>query len=210
MKSYTILIPCYNEAATIGVVLENIMRTYPFVEVIVVDNNSSDGSAEIIRLFPVTYLMEKSRGKGHAIRRGLGSVLTDYVILHDADNEYDAASIQNLMNQELDTISMVIGIRPKINLLMSSKLANAAIRLMLNFKYKRKINDCLTGMRIVSTLMLKQCISSGFEIETEITKLCLKSKIPIIEVPINYQPRIKGKKIKFLDIFRLVRMAATQ
>ena len=208
MKTYTILIPCYNEAPTIGVVLENLTRAYPHIEIIVVDNNSNDGSAEIIKSFPVTYLKERLRGKGYAIQRGLGSILTGSVILHDADNEYDALSIKTLIDSAGNKPGMVIGVRPRSNLLFSSKLANAVIKLMLHLKHKQKINDCLTGMRIVPLAILKQCSSLGFELETEINKLCLKSNIPIVEVPIIYNSRIIGKKIKFWDMFRLIRMAA--
>jgi len=208
LKTYTILIPCYNEAPTIGVVLENLTRAYPHIEIIVVDNNSNDGSAEIIKNFPVTYLKEKLRGKGYAIKRGLGSILTDSVILHDADNEYDTLSIKTLTDSAVNQPGMILGVRPRSNLLFSSKLANAVIKLMLHLKYKQKINDCLTGMRIVPLAILKQCSSLGFELETEINKLCLKAQVPIIEVPISYTSRIIGKKIKFWDMFKLVRMAA--
>ncbi len=210
MESCTILIPCYNEAPTIGLVLENLTRSYPYIEIIVVDNNSNDGSAEIIKSFPVTYLLEKYRGKGNAIRRGIGSVLTDFVILHDADNEYNANSIKLMTNHSLDYPQMIIGVRPKANLFMSSKLANSLIRLILHLKYGTKINDCLTGTRIVPTSILKECSSIGFEIETEINKLCLKSDVPITEIPIIYNPRTVGKKIKFWDLFRLVRMSVSR
>lgn len=210
-NSFTILIPCYNEAAYIGLVIKQLLISYPNILIIVVDNDSNDGSANIIKKFPVLYLKELKKGKGYAIRLGLKFVTTEYVVLHDADNEYEISHISKLLQTQStnNKLLMRVGVRSRKKMMFSSILANLVIKILLYGRYGKLISDCLSGMRIVPTYILKKCKSAGFEIETEINKLCLMHKIPIQEVPIDYYPRVVGKKIKFLDIFSLIKMSVT-
>ncbi len=206
MNNFTILIPCYNEARTVGTLLNHLKELYPEVPVVVIDNNSTDNSLNIIQNFKVTVVHEVTLGKAHAVRAGLMFVQTPYVILLDADLEYDTKCISILMSKVV-TYGMYIGVRPKKLMLCSSRLANLIIRVILWLRFKQNITDCLSGLRIVPTAILRMATSNGFELETEINKLCLKHKLDIHLISIKYVPRIIGKKIKPRDMLKLIGMA---
>lgn len=200
---FSILIACYNEQDTIGTVLEYLITHYKQVPIIVVDNGSTDNSANIIHNYPVHYIYEASKGKGNALRAGIKYITTSKVILIDADNEYDARDIKTLLNYSNDQLVMHVGIRPSSRMLIRSKLANFLIRVVFWIRFNVWIKDCLSGLRILPINILKETTATGFAIETEINKICLQQKVLINEVPINYKPRIIGKKIKAKDMFYL-------
>lgn len=204
---YTIIIPCYNEEKTIKLVLDEIQRNYNF-QIIVVDNGSTDGSKDIITSYKnIDYIYANLKGKGNAILAAIPHVKHDTVILIDADNEYPADQIQLLISEITNKKQMLIGVRPKDKMLKSSLIANFLIQLILKLKYKQHIEDCLTGLRIIPTKILSQLKSKDFSVETELNIRCLKNNILIKNVPIEYTPRIIGKKIKFHDMFSLVKVA---
>lgn len=206
MNNFTILIPCYNEAKTIGTLLNQLLKLYPEVPVVVIDNSSTDNSLSIIQNFKVIVIQERTIGKAHAVRAGLTVVQTPYVILLDADLEYDTEYISALMSNVV-MHGMYVGVRPKKLMLWSSRLANSIIRFIFWVRFRQNINDCLSGLRIVPTEILRMATSNGFELETELNKLCLKHKLDIHFISVKYIPRIIGKKIKPRDMFKLIGMA---
>ena len=206
MNNFTILIPCYNEARTIGTLLNQLIKLYPEIPVVVIDNNSTDSSLSIIQSFKVAVVQEITLGKARAVRAGLTVVQTPYVILLDADLEYDAEYISVLMSNVV-VYGMYVGVRPKKLMLWSSRLANSIIRFILWLRFKKNINDCLSGLRIVPTEILRMSTSHGFELETELNKLCLKRELDIYSISVKYTPRIIGKKIKPRDMLKLMGMA---
>ena len=200
---FSILIACYNEQDTIGLVLEYLVTHYSQIPIIVFDNCSTDNSSYIISKYPVHYLYEVAKGKGNAIRGAIKHITTPNVILIDADNEYDPAGIKSLLNYSYDMKLATVGIRPAKSMLLRSRIANFLIQVILWMRFNVWIKDCLSGLRLVPASILKETTATGFAIETEINKLCLQQQILINEVPINYKPRTIGKKIKARDMVHL-------
>lgn len=209
MCKLTVLIPCLNEVKTISDVLSRLIRFYPNLNIVVIDNGSNDGSVEIIKKFNVTLIHEPIRGKTRAIKAGLKYITSEFVLLLDSDDEYDILSIGPLVEQlQVSTPnSMIIGNRLKNRMLLSSRVANFVIRTCLYIRYHEVIPDCLTGLRIVPTSLLKLVTSHGFELETELNVLCLRNNFKIVPVDISYFPRTYGKKIKSTDMIRLLKVA---
>lgn len=207
MSNITVLIPCLNEAKTIYSVINDIKKHYPYLPLIVVDNGSTDGTIEIVESTGIKLIHEARKGKALAIKAALPYINSEFVFLMDADNEYKIESMQYLMKEDVNRHTMIIGVRPKSKMLLRSRLANNLIKFCLYLRYKRTILDCLTGMRIVPTGLLHHVKSHGFELETELNLLCIYNNIQIIATPIQYEPRIIGKKIKLLDMFKLLKVA---
>lgn len=203
----TILIPCLNEAKTIYFVVNQVVTAFPNIPVIVVDNGSTDGSIEIIKKTKVFLILEKQPGKANAIKAALPFIKTSHTILIDADNEYRIDCIQNLLNHEYLNETMVVGVRPISKLLLRSKLANRLIQVSFYLRFRYWVPDCLSGLRIVPTYLLGKMKSTGFEMETELNKMCLVDNFKILSVPIDYEPRTVGKKIKAWDMFKLMKAA---
>lgn len=207
-NNLTVLIPCLNEAKTISDVLSRLIRFLPNISIIVIDNGSHDGSIEIIKRFNVALVQEPLKGKANAIRKGLQFVNTEFTLLLDADDEYYITSIVPLIEQlsRSESNSMIIGNRLKNRMLFRSRIANFLIRTCLYLRYHKMIPDCLTGLRIVPTQLLKLITSHGFELETELNILCLRKNLNIIPVDIYYSPRVYGKKIKSTDMIKLLKV----
>lgn len=207
MQDLTILIPCLNEAKTIGDVIYELQALYPEIPLFIVDNGSSDGSQQIIQSTNANLLIAEKKGKANAIKYALDHINTRYVLLLDADNEYSISSIQHLLRFKFNPNMMILGMRCKSNMLLRSKLANYVISMLTYLRCRRFVHDCLTGLRIVPYNLLRQVKSQGFEIETELNILALSLNMNIVSVDIDYTPRIEGKKIKFVDMFKLLRVA---
>lgn len=213
---FTIIVPVYNEENTILSVLVDLDDAFYDSQVIVIDNNSTDTSHEIVTKFVESFISQSNNkfqlhnchnpGKSNAIRSALHLVENSIVILHDADNEYRVGEALELARIHISERSdMTIGVRS--NKLLRSIIANTLIRFILKIRYKKTVSDILTGSRVVSRELLLQCVSEEFALETELTKLALKQGLKIIEGPCYYKPRIEGKKIKAKHMIELLRMA---
>lgn len=206
MQNLTIVIPCLNEVDTIGKVINDINLYYPKLPIIVVDNGSDDGSQLIVSKTNALLIEEPRKGKTNAVRAALKHITTEYVLLIDADDEYKAIYVSKLLDV-LQPNSMIIGVRPTHMMMLSSLIANFVIQTSLFIRYHKVISDCLTGMRIIPTKLLELVNSTHFELETELNKLCLEHDYKIIPVNIRYVPRTVGKKIKPIDMVKLLKVA---
>lgn len=221
MKSVSIIIPCYNEERTIYELLRRVVSQDIFEhklerEIIVVDDGSTDKSKDEIEKFieahkneNITLISYKpNRGKGTAIREALKIAKGDIVLIQDADLEYDPSDYPKLLVPILSgTAQVVYGSRwiaPTMKIsgplyALGGWLENRFLHLL----YRTNISDIATGYKVFKSDLLKsldlQC--KRFEFCPEVTTKLLNRNIPIIEVPINYQPRTKkeGKKIKWTD-----------
>jgi len=211
----SIIIPCYNEEATIGKIIEKIEQVkLPMKKEIIVVDESTDNSPEIVRRLTKKYRniklvhREKRSGKGFAIRIGLRYATGDIIIIQDADLEYDPRDYKRLIAPILKgKASVVYGSRalnPKNRIsYFSFWLGGRVLTWMTNFLFRTKITDVATCYKVFDSKVIKgvalKCY--GFEFCPEVTAKIAKRGIHIYEVPISYKPRKKeeGKKIKWTD-----------
>lgn len=220
----SIIIPAYNEQNTIGKVIDSLSKVKLPVksEVIIVNDGSTDNTASIISsegsklkyLRVVTH--RTNLGKGAGIISGIKHASGDYILIQDADLEYNPAEIPNLLepilnkpatgNRQLETGIAVYGSRfmkKGANISFLYGVGNRFLTLLTNLLYGTRLTDMETCYKLLPAKMMKNAhiYSNGFEIEPEITVTLIKQKIAIIEVPITYTSRshFMGKKISFND-----------
>jgi glycosyltransferase involved in cell wall biosynthesis len=202
----TVIIPVYNEKNNIETIIRLVERVGLVQEIIVVDDFSVDGTRDLLRKRKgiKTIFHDKNRGKGAAIRSGLQIASGDVVIIQDADLEYSPEQYPQLIKpiKEKKT-SVVYGSRilGKGSFLRSSYFANRFLTLLTNILFSSHISDMETCYKVIRTALLRDLhlISSRFEIEPEITCKILKRREKIVEIPISYTGRRKGKKIGVKD-----------
>lgn len=206
-----IIIPAYNEEATIEGVMEDFYRHCPEAEIIVVDNNSKDGTAELARkayekLGCKGFLMEERRqGKAMAVRKAFSEVDADVYVMADADLTYPAADLKKLLEPVLaGEADMVCGDRhsggvySKENKRPMHDLGNRVVKWMINFLFKGRLRDILTGYRVFNRRFVKNfpILSQGFELETEVSIHALDKGYRVVEIPIDYRDRPEGSESK--------------
>ena len=202
----SVIIPVYNEADNIKRILSAVENVKINKEIIVVDDFSTDGTREFLRKKQGIKLVfhKKNMGKGAAIRSALKIASGDFVIIQDADLEYSPNQYTRLFKPiEENSTKVVYGSRilGKGVFLKSSYYANRFLTLLTNVLFNGHITDMETCYKMIETKLLKNLnlTSSRFEIEPEITCKILKRKEKIVELPITYKGRKKGKKIGVKD-----------
>ena len=208
----SVIIPVFNEKKTIKKILEKVKKL-PFVnDIVVVDDGSVDGTTKILRNFPKqkkikTIFNMKNQGKGFAVRTALKHVKGKYVIIQDADLEYDPREFPLLLKPIKEKKATVVyGSRftgEHRNMFFWHMQANKFLTLVTNILYNTTLSDMETCYKLFPVDLAKQLKlnSKRFDIEPEITAKILKKKIRIYEVPISYAGREyhEGKKISWLD-----------
>lgn len=214
----SVIVPVYNEQATVRQVLSKLVKQRVVKEVIVVDDGSLDKSAAEIKKVKskkIKLLQKDNGGKGSAIRYGLTKVTGDYVLIQDADLEYDPDDIAALVEPvKKGRAEVVYGSRflgPHSNLLFWHRVGNLLLNLLVNLLYNTTLSDMETCYKLMPTKLMKELkiVSTSFDIEPEITCKILQRDIRIFEVPISYVGRdfSEGKKITWRDglsAFRVV------
>jgi glycosyltransferase involved in cell wall biosynthesis len=210
----TVAVPCYNEAPTIAKVVADFRVQVPEAEILVVDNDSSDGSAEKAAAAGARVVREKRRGKGFVVQKMLESVDADVLVMVDGDDTYFAEDLPVLMKPILeDRADMVVGDRlqeaSRSALNDMHRFGNRAILWIINFVFRTSFKDVLSGYRVMNRSFLRSVplITEGFEIETEMTLQALEKKMQIVEVPIRYRARPEGSFSKlspFADGYRIL------
>jgi glycosyltransferase involved in cell wall biosynthesis len=203
----SVVMPVYNERTTIDEIVRRVLAVPLRVELIVVDDGSTDGTSEILdalqRELTFTLLRQPNAGKGAALRRGFAAVTGDLVVIQDADLEYSPEEypqlIELICDGKADVVygSRFLG-RHRV-FLFTHYLGNKLVTLATNVLYNTMLTDmetCYKAMR-VDVLRSMTLDSNGFGIEPEITAKIFKRGYRVYEVPITYAGRgyEQGKKI---------------
>lgn len=208
----SVIIPCFNEAGTIKEIIKRVEAVDIDKEIIVVDDCSTDNTADIIqslapgRVKAVQH--EKNIGKGAAIRTGIKKVTGDIIIIQDADLEYDPQDYPALLEPFGDSdVQVVYGSRILRKGFKKSYeryyLGGRVVSIVTNLLYGTNITDEPTCYKLFRTELLKSLDvqAQRFEFCPEVTAKIAKRGIKIVEVPISYEPRSleEGKKIGWID-----------
>lgn len=199
-----VLILCYNEAKTIGRVVADFKEKMPHADIYVYDNNSTDNTAELAEQAGAIVRYEHKQGKGNVVRTMFREVDADCYVMVDGDDTYPADFGPRLEQLVLSgKADMAVGDRLSSTYFTENKrpfhnFGNVLVRRMINFLFRAKLNDIMTGARAFSKDFVKSfpVISKGFEIETEMTIFALDNNFAIKEVPIAYQDRPQGSESK--------------
>ncbi len=208
------LIPAYNEANTIGEVLDRIAALGLDVQTVVVDDGSTDGTAEIAEAKGALVIRQANRGKGAAIRAAIPHADGEIAVIQDADMEYDPADVPELIEPIERGVADVVfgsrlaGGRPQRAYLFWHLLGNRFLSLLTNVLFNTTLSDMETGYKAfrIDVLRSLELTEDSFGIEPEITGQVCKLKLRIYELPISYYGRTydEGKKITWRDGFRAV------
>lgn len=211
--SLSVIIPAFNEEATISIILKKVCALENLKEVIVIDDCSTDntpGEVEKLGLSNIRLIrMERNSGKTAAVRRGLEEVKGDITVIQDADLEYDPTEITDVIGPIVENnADVVYGSRFLVKrasrvLYFYHYLANKTLTFLSNLLSNVNMTDIETCYKAFRTPLIKTLplTSSGFGMEVEITALITKTKARIYEVPISYYGRTyeEGKKIDYKD-----------
>ncbi len=214
-KKLSIIIPCYNEEKTIIKLLKmvnNVKLNNISKEIIVVDDSSTDSSLDLLKsnksLYTILKTHKENLGKGAAVKTGIKVSKGDYIIIQDADLEYNPKDynklIEAIQNNECDA---VYGSRFKNKKYNKGHLFNRAANSFFNYLFKKlykyELTDVLSCYKIFKSETLKkiELLDNRFGFDVEVTLKIVKENKKIIEVPISYNPRSKkeGKKIGLKD-----------
>jgi glycosyltransferase involved in cell wall biosynthesis len=210
-----VLVPCYNEQATITQVIEDFRTALPEATIYVYDNNSSDRTIEVARAAGAVVRREVHQGKGHVVRRMFADVEAEVYVLVDGDATYDAPSSRMMVEQLLaENLDMVVGARAERAEKTYRRGHRTGNRLLTGFVARalgRPVGDMLSGFRVFSRRFVKSfpALSRGFEIETEFTVHALELDLPIAEVPTPYYARPEGSQSKLRTWFDGIRILRT-
>ena len=215
------LIPAYDEAATIGEVLERVDALGLDRQIIVVDDGSSDATADIVARYAaehpgVTLISQPNRGKGAAIRRAIHEIDGDIAVIQDADMEYDPAEVPRLIEPIQRGVADVVygsrlsGGQPQRAYLFWHLIGNRFLSLLTGVLYNTTLSDMETGYKAFRSDVLRslRLTQDDFAIEPEITGEVCRRNLRIYEMPISYYGRTydEGKNITWRDGFKAIRV----
>jgi len=216
MPELSVIVPVYNELKTIRQILEKINSVDIDKEIIVIDDGSFDGTEKILGEIKYNNLRiihhSSNRGKGAAVLTGLSHAQGEFIIIQDADLEYEPNDYLKLMGTiKEDNADIVLGARFQKGYhgLLIHRLGNRLLTVLLNLLFNMRLNDCFTCYKLfrkdtIKALNLKE---QSFTIETEIVAKAAKKGLNISEVPVSYHPRTysEGKKIRCKDGIRAIK-----
>jgi glycosyltransferase involved in cell wall biosynthesis len=212
-----VLLPCYNEEAAIAQTVAGFRAVLPGADIYVYDNNSGDRTREVAAAAGAIVRTERMQGKGNVVRRMFADIDADIYVMADGDATYEAgaapAMIAQMVEEKLD---MVVGARRsevEAAYRRGHRFGNALLTNMLAWTFGRSFSDILSGYRVFSRRFIKSfpVLSSGFEIETEISVHALEMRLPVAEVVTAYAARPEGSISKlstYSDGWRILKTIA--
>nr|WP_254449214.1 glycosyltransferase family 2 protein [Ruegeria sp. HKCCA5491] len=210
-----IILPCYNEEAAIELTVSEFKEALPDADVYVFDNNSSDATIEVAQRAGATVRSETNQGKGNVVRRMFADVEADVYVMADGDATYDASNVTELIallwNNNLDMVNGARKHSDDAAYRPGHKFGNRMLTSLVKLFFGRNLEDMLSGYRVFSRRFVKSfpSMSSGFEIETELTVHALQMRLPIDEVQVKYRARPENSVSKlstYGDGLRILRM----
>lgn len=218
LGTVAVLVPCYNEAVTIGKVVDDFKRCLPDADIYVYDNNSTDDTASIAAEHGAIVRREPRQGKGHVVRQMLRDIEADYYIMVDGDDTYPAEAARELIEPLVaGDADMCVGDRlsngtyGEENDRAFHGFGNNLVRALIKWIYKFEFSDVMTGYRSFNRVfaLTMPVLSPGFEIETELSIHAVDKGWKIAEVPIDYRDRPEGSESKlstFSDGMKVLKM----
>lgn len=200
-----VIIPCYNEAVTIGKVIDDFHRELPGATVYVYDNNSTDGTSRIAREHDATVRLEPRQGKGNVCRQMFRDIDAACYLMVDGDDTYPAESARALCDPIIaGEADMTVGDRlsngtyAEENKRAFHGFGNDLVRSMIKWIYGYSFEDVMTGYRAMSQPFVKTfpVLSEGFQIETELSIHAVDHRWRIKNVPVEYRDRPAGSESK--------------
>lgn len=197
-----VLVPCYNEAATVAKVVGDFARHLPGADIVVLDNNSRDGTAAAARAAGARVLEVPLQGKGNVVRRGFADIDADIYVLVDGDDTYEAAAAPRLVQRLLDDgLDMMVGARrdqQKAAYRPGHRLGNVLLTRCAGMLFGNSFDDMLSGYRVFSRRYVRSFAAHarGFEIETELAVHALQLRMPVAEMDTAYGVRPHGSESK--------------
>ena len=212
------LLPCYNEEAAIAATVAGFRAALPHATIYVYDNNSSDRTREVAAEAGAVVRGERQQGKGHVVRRMFADIDADVYVMADGDLTYDPRAAPMMVDQLLaEQLDMVVGTRrheEKDAYRGGHVLGNRLFTGLLSGLFGRSFSDIFSGYRVFSRRFVKSfpVLSSGFEIETEMSVHALELRMPVGEVETIYAARPEGSQSKlstWSDGWRILKTIVT-
>jgi glycosyltransferase involved in cell wall biosynthesis len=209
MKDIAILLPCYNEELTIKKVINDFKKELPKASIYVYDNNCIDNTALIAKENGAIVVKETFQGKGNVVKSMFEDIDANIYVMIDADDTYPANMVHDLIEPIVSKKAhMSIGDRhsngtyKRENDRSLHNFGNNLVKFLINRLFKANLKDIMSGYRAFSKDFVKNIpiLSSGFEIETEMTLHALDKKFKIEEIPIEYKNRPEGSFSKLNTI----------
>ena len=213
-----VLLPCYNEEAAIAATIAGFRESLPAATIYVYDNNSRDRTREIAAEAGAIVRTETQQGKGHVVRRMFADIDADVYVMADGDLTYDPKAAPAMVDLLVaDQLDMVVGTRrheEKQAYRGGHVLGNKLFTGLLSGLFGRSFSDIFSGYRVFSRRFVKSfpVLSSGFEIETEMSVHALELRMPVGEVETAYVARPEGSESKlstFSDGWRILQTIVT-
>ena len=201
-----VLIPCYNEEVAVPRVVRDFRQALPRAKIYVYDNESTDRTAQVAAQAGAIVGYEPFAGKGNVMRRMFSDIEADIYVLVDGDDTYDAQAAPELVRALLDKqLDMVNGARVtsiKEAYRFGHRFGNRLLTGLVQVIFGKQFEDMLSGYRVFSRRFVKSfpAISSGFEIETELTVHALELRMKTAEVPTRYKDRPEGSTSKLSTV----------
>jgi glycosyltransferase involved in cell wall biosynthesis len=201
-----VLIPCHNEAATIGSVVRDFRVALPQARIAVFDNACKDETVAQAHAAGAEVFVERRRGKGNVVRRMFAEISADVYVMADGDGTYDASAAPQLVAMILkDRVDMAIGVRANVHAdahRAGHAIGNRLFNRLYGALFGYAFGDIFSGYRAFSRRFVKSfpALSSGFEIETELSVHATQLRLPIGEIVLPYGRRAEGSASKLRSI----------